>query len=168
MWGDSTEIDWATLLNSKNINTKRGNYEFEVKIRKKTAATSKNVKHITKAALMSHICPVCSRVFKPKINNTESRCFIKHVQKCKEHDNKSNEVKLNMIKNDCPFNFSDALFHDDTVIDQAEFNSSNLVPELDICEKIVTNMKSGSFHMLLLNINSIYNKYEHIYDILNK
>ena len=73
-----------------------------------------------------------------------------------------------MIKNDCPFNFSDALFHDDTVIDQAEFNSSNLVPELDICEKIVTNMKSGSFHMLLLNINSIYNKYEHIDDILNK
>jgi len=168
MWGDSAEIDWATLLNSKNINTKRGSYDSEVKTRKKTAVTSKNVKQITKSALLSHMCPVCSRVFKPKINNTESRCFIKHVQKCKENDIKSNEEKLNMIKNDCPFNFSDALFHDETAFVQAEFNSSNLVPELDICDKIAINMNSGSFHMLLLNINSIYNKYEHIYDILNK
>ena len=120
--------------------------------------------------LNSHICPNCSKTFKPSKFNKESAWFKKHEATC---NSKARQVDLNRNINDDDidneagnmFNFSDDYFSNHLQIETL-FNLKLLKSDSDLSGFLKSHMNIGSFHIIHLNINSIFNKIEHVYCML--
>ena len=65
-----------------------------------------------------------------------------------------------------PFKFDDEYFANDIDKDDTPL-ADDLPQELNLCQSLGPAMASGKFHILHLNINSAFNKFEHFLDVLN-
>lgn len=100
------------------------------------------------------------------------KCLLKHQTKCK-----SKLDTLNSLRGIDKQNDFDTLAHSDYFLDdESNKNIENIGMSMSdddsiVIPSVVTEIKGsmniGSFHILHLNINSIFNKFEHIFSILD-
>ena len=115
--------------------------------------------------LSSFLFPFCSLPHKKK-----GIWFERHQEKCRNKKNIIDKLRCldNSTFNDSVLNkinyndLNESLFVEKVVADYS------LSDDSDMLIKLKASMNIGSFHIIHLNINSIFNKFEHIFDILDK
>ena len=125
---------------------------------------------IAKSLLSDAICTICGKVYKQK-----NKWFLKHLDKCKNitftrdvsrniettEDRNSNTNIIHV--DDKLFNFSEEFF-DQTDLKLNETIDSNYDTWLN---HVVDESEDKCFKIIHLNINSVFNKFEHIFTMLN-
>lgn len=124
----------------------------------------------TQAILQLHLCPHCGKSFKRK------GWFNKHLEPCAIKTHKADRTNIltneqpkpqaNQSSREFPFYFDESLFSEEDDKSQVTLLDSS-TDKYDISCTINSKINPGSFKIMHLNINSAFNKFEHIIEILN-
>jgi exonuclease III len=105
-------------------------------------------------------CSNCNKAF------TSAVWFERHRSKCTQAAKLESEHNLE----EQPFNFSDTFFDDPFSFDQAGHEDevcSSFLPEKSWLTDVAASKEDGKFSIFHLNLNSVFNKFEHVYSLLN-
>lgn len=166
------------------VNQQRGRYHRKVETQSNAQFTpsynpnrnignrqinSISLKDVSRTLVTWYLCYFCSKPFK-----MNGKCLVKHQELCKmkaktadnirginfasENKNNNNDLLDNFNLN---LNESSITSDDDKLSDSVSSTLPSLV------EDVQSNMDVGSLHIIYLNINSIFNKFEHIFSLLD-
>jgi len=132
----------------------------------------------TTVTLFASICPNCAKTFKSKKDGTESSWFKNHVkhQLCTKKNKRLDRLRDVQIEtqsidiNQMPFSFSDDYFNEPVKFDDSNISiNAAFMDDVDNSwlNSIETLEEKGKFTILHLNLNSVFNKIAHVFNILD-
>ena len=179
----------SNLINTKNDNINGHCTKTTSNLRQRNKAKDRDYK-ITAAALAVNICPKWNKVYK-STSKGESAPFKKHLIICKGDIKNTRLNKIRSIdpsvdlnelddydNNNSPYNnnayenFMSNISEDinDVAPDPFDFND-DLNMAFDDQDKQTNDIKNqmthGNFHIIHININSLFNKIEHVFEFIN-